>query len=202
MIVTKSQRTLNMSHSIIIIRNNFMTIRKIIEFPHPNLRLQSKPVTEFDDKLHQLVEDMFETMHKAEGIGLAAPQIDIQKQIVVIEVEIENDGSSHTEKHVLINPKIVFKEGSTGIDEGCLSVPLDYRAKVERADHIIVEYQDEQGQSKTIEARDLLAICMQHEIDHLHGTLFIDHISSLKRGLYEKKLAKYNRYKRRLENER
>ena len=172
-----------------------MTVRTIIEYPHPNLRLVSAPVTAFDEELKELVRDMFETMYKSQGIGLAAPQIDIQKQIVVIDVS-----EDHSQPLVLINPKITRMEGSTAIDEGCLSVPLDYRAKVDRAEKITIEFFNEEGVHQQREADDLLAICMQHELDHLQGKLFIDYLSSLKKGLYDKKLEKYRRYKRKAEN--
>ena len=175
-----------------------MAIYKVVEYPNPRLRIPSKPVTEFDEKLRQLVEDMFETMYTASGIGLAAPQIDIHKQIIVVDLTADK-----SDQKVIINPKITLKEGSASIDEGCLSVPLDYRAKVERAAHVIVECFNEKGEPYTIDAtNELLAICLQHEIDHLQGKLFIDHLSTLKRSLYDKKLSKYERYKRRAESAR
>jgi peptide deformylase len=173
-----------------------MTIYKVVEYPNPRLRIPSKPVTEFDDNLRQIVENMFETMYTSSGIGLAAPQVDIHKQIIVIDLTEDK-----SDQKVIINPKITFKEGSASIDEGCLSVPLDYRAKVERASHIVVECFNEKGEQYTIDAtEELLAICLQHEIDHLEGKLFIDYLSGLKRSMYEKKLSKYQRYKRRAES--
>ncbi len=170
-----------------------MSIRTVIKYPNPNLRIKSTAVEIFDDDLSTLVNDMFETMYHDQGIGLAAPQIDVHKQIVVID--ISEDKSQH---YVIINPKFLLQEGSIAIDEGCLSVPLEYRAKVERFSHVIIECQNEKGETYQIDATDLLAICIQHELDHLQGKLFIDHISQLKRSLYESKLKKAMRYEKKM----
>ncbi len=168
-----------------------MTIRTVITYPNAKLRIKSTPVEVFDQKLEELVSDMFETMYQAEGIGLAAPQIDIHKQIIVIDLKDENN-----QRYVVINPEFVLMEGSDSIEEGCLSVPLEYRAKVERSAHVVVKCQNEKGETYQIDATGLLAICLQHEIDHLQGKLFIDHISNLKRSLYESKLKKALRYEK------
>lgn len=165
-----------------------MAIREVIKYPHPNLKLVCREVTVFDETLRRTVDDMFETMYHDEGIGLAAPQIDLQLRLVVIDTSEDK-----SQRIVMINPKFILKEGSQGIDEGCLSVPLGYRARVERAARVIVEFQNEFGEKQTLEATDLLAICIQHEIDHLDGILFIDHLSPLKRSMFAKKMAKAER---------
>ncbi len=175
-----------------------MAVRTIIEYPNPHLRNISGPVTTFDDSLHELVADMFETMAAAEGIGLAAIQVDVPLQLIVVDV---NEEEHPPVRLAAANPRIVLAEGKASIEEGCLSVPMSYRAAVQRYEHVVVEYQDENGADQTVDATGLAAICLQHEIDHLKGRLFIDRISSLKRGLYDKKLAKYNRYKKREERE-
>ncbi len=164
-----------------------MTIRKILAYPHPILRQQAEPVTIFDDELKTLVADMAETMYDAPGVGLAANQIGVTKQIVVIDLT----GSDAEEKDliILINPKITKGEGSDVDEEGCLSV-LDLNAKVKRFTKIWVEAQDIDGKPMAFEAEDYYARVIQHEVDHLHGHLFIDWISSLKRSLYKKKRKK------------
>jgi peptide deformylase len=169
-----------------------MTVRTVIKYPNPNLKLVSEPVTVFDDELKELVNDMFETMYEDKGIGLAAPQIDVHKQIVVIDVSEDK-----SEQKVIINPKFILEEGETGIEEGCLSVPLDYRAYVKRYEHVIIECQNEKGETYQIDANDLLAICIQHELDHLKGILFIDYLSSLKRNLLLEKIKKANKREKR-----
>lgn len=166
-----------------------MTIRNIIKFPNENLKKISQTVTLFDENLINLVNDMYETMYEAKGIGLAAPQIDVHEQIVVIDV-----GDEEPQKYTIINPSFLLQEGEASIEEGCLSVPLDYRAKVKRYEHVIVECFNEKGEKYQIDAHGLLAICLQHELDHLKGTLFIDHISSLKKSLYMKKLKKAEKF--------
>lgn len=163
-----------------------MAIREIIKYPHPVLRQKAEPITAFDDELKKLVADMAETMYNAPGSGLAANQIGIPLQVVVIDItprDREND------LVVLINPKITQEEGSDTDEEGCLSV-IDYSAKVKRAKKIWVEAQDLNGGPKNFEAEDWFARVIQHELDHLIGKLFIDRISSLKRTLYKKRLKK------------
>ena len=164
-----------------------MALLKIFKYPDPILRQKAEPVTIFDEELKKLVADMAETMYAAPGVGLAANQIGIARQIVVIDIT----GSDAEEKELitLINPKISNGEGSEVDEEGCLSV-VDYTAKVKRFTKITVEAQDIDGNPLNFEAEDFFARVIQHEVDHLHGHLFIDWISSLKRSLYKKKRKK------------
>jgi len=164
-----------------------MAIREIVEFPDPRLRTKAQPVTVFDADLKRLVADMFETMYEAPGIGLAATQIDVHRQLLVLDVSEEKNAPL-----VVINPRIVQSEGKQVYQEGCLSVPGIF-ADVERAERIRVEAQDVDGKPVTIEADGLLAVCIQHEMDHLLGKLFVDYLSPLKRELVRKKLAKQRR---------
>ncbi|MFZ5770938.1 MAG: peptide deformylase [Thermodesulfobacteriota bacterium] len=163
-----------------------MAIREIIKYPHPLLRKKASPITEFNDELRQLVADMAETMYAAPGVGLAANQIGVLLQIVVIDV------SPREEKNKLIpliNPEILEGEGSVIDEEGCLSV-VDYAANVERFSHIRVRARDLDGREVEFTADGWFARVIQHEVDHLDGKLFIDHLSSLKRALYKKKRKK------------
>lgn len=160
-----------------------MAILELLYYPDEKLHQASSPVTEFNDELKKLVTDMFETMYADEGIGLAAPQINVFKRIVVIDVVNERKPEDQL---VLINPEFISKEGTTGIDEGCLSVP-GLRGKVERAEKVTVKAQNLNGEFFEIDADGLLAICLQHEIDHLNGKLFIDYLSPLKRNMYRSK---------------
>ncbi len=163
-----------------------MTVLNLLYYPDERLHSESTEVTEFDEKLQTLVSDMFETMYVSDGIGLAAPQIGVFKRLVVINLE----GRDHPEDQlVLVNPKIIASEGSTGIDEGCLSVP-ELRAHIDRYAKITVQAQNVHGKHFEITATDLLAICMQHEIDHLNGKLFIDYLSPMKRNMYRIKAVK------------
>lgn len=163
-----------------------MAIRKIITYPDPVLRLQAKKVTAFDDKLKQLAEDMGETMYNAPGIGLAANQIGVLQQVVVVDVSETED---EKEFITYVNPVISEGEGSVLDEEGCLSV-IEYTSQVKRFQKIKVTAQDLDGNPMEFEAEDRLARIIQHEVDHLLGKLFIDRISTLKRGLYKKKLKK------------
>jgi peptide deformylase len=159
----------------------------ILEYPDPRLRTKAQPVAVFDTALGTLIDDMFETMYAAPGIGLAATQVNVHKQLLVLDVS--------EDKHaplVLINPKIVAREGSQTYQEGCLSVPNIY-ADVERADRIRVEAADRSGQPFVLDADGLLAVCIQHEMDHLVGKLFVDYLSPLKRELVRRKLDKQRR---------
>lgn len=162
-----------------------MAIRKILKYPDPLLRRKSEPVTEFGPELQELVADMAETMYDAPGAGLAAPQIGVLKQVVVIDIAPANE----RELIVLINPEIVSMEGSVTDVEGCLSV-IEYSAKVTRARLITVKARDIEGNELVFEAEEWFARVIQHEVDHLAGTLYLDHISSLKRTFYKKKLKK------------
>jgi peptide deformylase len=159
----------------------------ILEFPDPRLRTKAQPVTQFDDGLKQLVADMFETMYAAPGIGLAASQVNVHRQLLVLDVSEEKNAPL-----TLINPRIVESVGAQTYQEGCLSVPGIF-ADVDRADRIVVEAQDVEGKAVRVEADGLLAVCIQHEMDHLQGKLFVDYLSPLKRELVRKKLEKQRR---------
>ncbi|CAH9059905.1 Peptide deformylase 1 [Pseudoalteromonas holothuriae] len=157
---------------------------EVLRFPDERLRTVAKPVTEVNDEVRQIVKDMLETMYDENGIGLAATQVNVHQRIVVIDVSEERN-----EPLVIINPEIVKKDGSTTSEEGCLSVPHSW-AKVDRAEKITVKALNEQGEEFSYEADGLLAICTQHELDHLMGKLFIDYLSPLKRQRIRKKLEK------------
>lgn len=162
-----------------------MAKREVRIYPDDVLRQKTEPVVDFSSDLHILLDDMAETMYDSNGIGLAAPQIGVLQQITVIDVS--DDGKTLTE---FINPVIVTKEGKVPSEEGCLSIP-DYRDQISRAETVTVEAVDRHGKTFTTEAEDLLAICLQHEIDHLEGILFIDHLSRLKRDMFKRKWKKY-----------
>ncbi|MBS0193851.1 MAG: peptide deformylase [Proteobacteria bacterium] len=156
----------------------------ILEFPDPRLRTVAKPVTVFDAALRTLIEDMFETMYAAPGIGLAATQVDVHQRLLVLDVSEHADAPQ-----VFINPEILAKDGEQVYQEGCLSVP-GIHADVHRAQHVRVRAQDRHGQPFELDAEGVLAVCIQHEMDHLAGKLFVDYLSPLKRDLVKKKLAK------------
>ena len=164
-----------------------MAIRDILVFPHPNLRKKAAPVEVFDDELRTLVSDMFETMYDAPGIGLAATQIDVHQRVIVIDVSEDK-----SEPMVFINPELLEEEGKNVHEEGCLSVPGFYES-VERPEKIRVKAFDEHGKEYELEAEGLLATCVQHEIDHLNGKVFVDYVSGLKRDRIRKKLEKQQR---------
>ena len=161
----------------------------ILEFPDPRLRTRAKPVEKVDDGLRALVDDMFETMYAAPGIGLAATQVDEHVRLLVTDVS-----SDRSEPHVLINPVIVEKSGKTVCEEGCLSVPGFY-ADVERAEQIRVRFLNRDGEETEMEADGMLAVCVQHEMDHLDGKLFVDYLSEAKRQRLRKRLDKERRRK-------
>src|SRR5512137_538568 len=155
-------------------------IRKILSFPDPELKKKSLPVTIINDKTRELVQDMAETMYAAPGVGLAAPQIGVHQRIAVLDVS----GKDETpELIVAINPVIIHADGESYEEEGCLSVPK-YAANVRRHARVVVKALDLDGNEITYKADDLLAIAFQHEIDHLDGTLFVDHLSPLKREIF------------------
>lgn len=168
-----------------------MTIRKLIYLPDPRLRRVTENVEHFDNDLHALIDDMFETMYAANGVGLAAPQIGINLNLAVIDVNQEKK-----QQIVLANPKILASHGEVAYQEGCLSVPGAYDT-VLRAEEVTVQAQDRLGKTFTITAKGLLCECLQHEIDHLNGKLFVDLLSPLKRALARKKMDKYQRSKAR-----
>ncbi len=161
-------------------------IRPIVKFPDPILQQVSEPVTVFDKELARLVEDMFESMYDAHGIGLAAPQIGVNKRITVIDL---SNKANPEEKLVVINPEIIHREGKQFSEEGCLSLP-EIREKVSRAAKVKIKAQDVKGNWFEMEAEELLSRCFQHEIDHLDGILFLFRISGLKRDLLLRKIRK------------
>ncbi|MGD9949467.1 MAG: peptide deformylase [Desulfobulbus sp.] len=163
-----------------------MAIREIITYPHPVLRQKAESITEFNEELKTLVEDMADTMYHAPGVGLAANQIGVARRLVVVDQSTEEDERNFI---VLVNPEITQGEGSVVQEEGCLSVVECY-AKVKRYQHIHVTAQDVDGKPLEFDAEDRFARIIQHEVDHLLGTLFIDHLSTLKRAMYKKKLKK------------
>ncbi|HZW59093.1 MAG TPA: peptide deformylase [Woeseiaceae bacterium] len=164
-----------------------MALLKILEFPDPRLRKKARPVDAVDDELRRLVDDMFETMYAAPGIGLAATQVDVHRRLLVADVSPDRN-----EPHVLINPAILARDGVAYTEEGCLSVP-GYYEEVERAGHIRVRYLDRDGATMERDMDGLLAVCVQHEMDHLEGRLFVDYLSEAKRQRIRKRLEKERR---------
>ncbi|NNL99211.1 MAG: peptide deformylase [Gammaproteobacteria bacterium] len=164
-----------------------MAVRQILHFPDPRLRNKAAPVAKVDDTVRELVDDMFETMYDANGIGLAATQIDVHQRVLVADVSSERDAPI-----ALINPELVRTDGVEQMEEGCLSVPGVYEL-VERADSITVRALNPAGESIEFSAEGLLAVCIQHEMDHLNGKLFVDYLSMLKRTRIRKKLEKLQR---------
>ena len=164
-----------------------MTIKPLIILPDPILRQVSKPIETIDGEVKKLADDMLETMYDAPGIGLAAIQIGVARRMLVLDVSKEGEEKKPL---VFINPEIVAASDARSVyEEGCLSIP-DYYAEVERPAALTVNYVDRDGKSQSVEADGLLATCLQHEIDHLNGTLFIDHISKLKREMVIRKFTK------------
>jgi peptide deformylase len=156
----------------------------ILEYPDPRLRIRAEPVTKFDIELKTLVADLFETMYAAPGIGLAATQVDVHKRLLVCDI-----GAESKQPYCLINPEIVSAEGKTNSEEGCLSVP-EYYDFVDRAAVIRVRAFDTEGKPFELTAEGMLAVCIQHEMDHLEGKLFVDYLSELKRERLKKKASK------------
>jgi peptide deformylase len=164
----------------------YMAILRILHYPEPILKKKSEPVIRFDEELRKLADDMAETMYAAPGVGLAAPQVGISRRIVVIDCAPK---SEEPRLMKIVNPEIVAREGEVFEEEGCLSVPA-YYAKVPRSARVTVRHQDLDGKTVELEAEGLLAIAFQHEIDHLEGILFIDHLSPLKKSIFRKKYKK------------
>jgi peptide deformylase len=164
-----------------------MTTLNILHFPDPRLRTVAKPVEQVDNSIRQLADDMLETMYAAPGIGLAATQVNSDKRIVVIDISEEKN-----QPLCLINPEIMELDGVEEMDEGCLSVPGVYE-RVQRAEKVRIRALDREGQPVDLQADGLLAVCIQHEIDHLDGKLFVDYLSQLKRTRIRKKLEKEQR---------
>lgn len=164
-----------------------MALLPILRFPDTRLKKVASPVEKIDNGIRKLVSDMAETMYEAPGIGLAATQVDVHKQVVVIDTSEEKN-----QLLALINPRITHRDGVQVYEEGCLSVPGIYD-KVERAAEVTVEYLDLEGQARSCSADGLLAVCIQHELDHLQGKVFVDHLSQLKQMRIKNKLAKQAR---------
>lgn len=167
-----------------------MALLEILEFPDERLRKKAKPVEVVDASIQRLVDDMLETMYAAPGVGLAATQVNVQKRLVVIDVSETKD-----QPLCLINPEILAQSGVEESEEGCLSVPGIFE-KIRRADKVTVQALDRGGRPIELEAQGLLAVCIQHEIDHLNGKLFVDYLSPLKRQRIRKKLIKATRQAR------
>jgi peptide deformylase len=167
-------------------------ILTILTYPNPELKRKSAPVTIITDSIRELVHNMSETMYAAPGIGLAAPQVGVHQRIIIIDISGKNEPPDLI---VAINPTIVHAEGEAYEEEGCLSVP-EYAANVRRHERVIVKALDLEGVERTWKADDLLAIAFQHEIDHLDGILFVDHLSTLKRELFQRKARKAAEEKR------
>ncbi len=165
-----------------------MSIQKIYQYPEPVLRKATAEITTFDESLARLVEDMAETMYDAPGVGLAAPQIGQSIKLIVVDTSRDKEGEH--QYMPLVNPQITAHEGTQVDEEGCLSVP-DLTASVKRFKRITVFFQDLQGRPHELSTENRFAVVLQHEIDHLNGILFIDHLSPLKRSLYKKKVKKW-----------
>ena len=161
-----------------------MAFREILVYPDSRLRKIASPVDRVDDEVLTLIDDMFETMYAAPGIGLAATQLNVHKRVIVIDISENRD-----QPHVFINPEILHKEGELETQEGCLSVP-EYFETVQRAKNIRVRALDRNGDRFELDADELLSVCIQHEIDHLEGKLFVDYLSALKRDRIRRKLIK------------
>ncbi|AHK18930.1 peptide deformylase [Yersinia similis] len=161
-----------------------MSVLKILHYPDERLRKIAAPVKEVNGEIQRIVDDMFETMYAEEGIGLAATQVDVHQQIIVIDISENRD-----QRLVLINPELLEKSGETGIEEGCLSIP-EQRALIPRAEKVKIRALDRDGKPFELETDGLLAICIQHEMDHLIGKLFVDYLSPLKRQRIRQKLEK------------
>ena len=165
-----------------------MAVLDVLIYPDERLKTIAAPVAEVNDEVRRIIDDMFETMYQHEGIGLAATQVDIHRRIITIDI----DGTKQNQV-VLINPEILDAEGETGIEEGCLSIP-GFRALVPRKEKVTVKALDRHGKEFTLDADGLLAICIQHEIDHLNGILFVDYLSPLKRQRIKEKLMKVKKH--------
>lgn len=165
-----------------------MALLNILQYPDERLHTVALPVAEIDERIQTLVKDMFETMYESRGIGLAATQVDVHERVVVMDLTEDK-----SEPRVFINPVIIEKEGETTYEEGCLSVPGIYDT-VTRAERVKVEALDEKGEKFTLEADGLLAICIQHELDHLMGKVFVEHLSQLKQNRIKTKLKKRQKH--------
>lgn len=169
-------------------------IREVLTYPNPILRKKSVDVTEFNEELHTLLDDMYETMVDKSGVGLAAVQVGVLKNILIINIPDEDDIQDKESLIEAINPQIVQKEGDIVFKEGCLSVP-GFHEEVTRFNKVVVEYFDREGNKKSMEAEDFLAVAWQHEIEHLRGHVFIEKLSYLKRKKFEKEYKKLQKKK-------
>ena len=165
-----------------------MSILNILHFPDPRLRQKAEPVADVNDEIRTIVDDMFETMYEAPGIGLAAVQVNVLKRMITIDISEDK-----SQPLCFINPEIVQSSGTEEMEEGCLSVPGIYEM-VSRAEQITVRYLDRDGKTVELEAEGLLAVCIQHEIDHLDGKLFVDYLSEMKRSRIRKKMEKLRQH--------
>ena len=161
-----------------------MSLLTILKFPDPRLKKTAVRIETIDEQIHQLAKDMAETMYAAPGVGLAATQVDVQQRLIVIDVSEARD-----ELLVLVNPELVETEGKKLVEEGCLSVPGVYE-KVERAERVVVRYLDLSGNEQHISGEGMLAVCLQHEIEHLDGHIFVEHLSQLKQSRIKTKMLK------------
>jgi len=159
---------------------------EIVTYPDPVLKKKAELVENIDGNIQNLIDTMSQLMYQSSGIGLAANQVGIEKRVIIFDINYKEKGKDLT---VLINPKIIFEENKIEFEEGCLSVP-DFQGKINRKKYIQVQGLDRNGKPINIEAEDLTAICIQHEIDHLNGTLILDHVSYLKRNIYKRKIEK------------
>lgn len=169
-----------------------MAVLEIVLFPDPRLREPCVEVTSVDDRIRKIFDDMSETMYAAPGIGLAASQVGVRERLIVVDVGEDEEEGTEARLYKIANPEIVGEDGKTEYEEGCLSIP-GIKETVRRSERIVVEGLDENGKEIEIEATGLLAICLQHEIDHLNGVLFIDHLSRVKREMILSRLAKRKR---------
>jgi peptide deformylase len=172
-----------------------MAVLEILTYPDPRLALKSDPVKEVDDAIRQLIDDLFETMYLSDGVGLAAPQVGVTRRVIVVdcaprpETEEPETPLKPRDPYAVVNPEVVERSGVIVWEEGCLSVP-GYVDEIERAEKVTVRGFNRQGEPITIHAEGLLAVCLQHEIDHLEGVLFVDRLSRLKQAMVKKKLRK------------
>lgn len=162
-------------------------VREVLVYPDPALKQKAKPVAKVDEAVRKLVKDMVDTMYAEEGVGLAAPQVGVPKRVLVVDTSPRQEGQK---LRVFINPELVSAEGRTKYTEGCLSIPGESE-EIERFAKVTIRALDEKGETFELEAEGLLAIALQHEMDHLDGVLFVDRLSSLKRGLIRKRMLKY-----------
>jgi peptide deformylase len=165
-------------------------VREILVWPHPVLKQKAQPVAVVDDSTRALIQDMWDSMYAADGVGLAAPQIGVLKNVIVLDTTPKQPDSTRL---AMVNPELVLLEGETTYKEGCLSLPGEAE-DVDRAKVVTVKYLDEHGKPQTLKAEGLLSIAIQHETDHLKGTVFVDHISTLKRELIRKRMKKLQAY--------